>query len=44
MKKLMLLGGKRCLLPVVETAHEMGVCLRRVIKNGVAEAWRMEIV
>ena len=25
-KKLMLLGGIRYLLPVIETAHKMGVC------------------
>lgn len=27
-KKLMLLGGIRYLLPVIEAAHRMGVCIK----------------
>lgn len=33
-KKLMLLGGIRYLLPVIETAHEMG---GHVIKEAIAK-------
>lgn len=34
MKKLMLLGGLRYLLPVIEAAHQQGVLRESVYKDG----------